>query len=287
MNMKTNLSKRILGCGRDLGLLATVVLLAGLAASTCCSAAEQEKAGTPAPTALRVGIAPEYPPLVFRQPEGTNGVEIDLAKALGAELNRPVKFVVVNFDDLVPALVENRIDIIMSGMSVTKAREFRIAFSDPYVKNQLRAIFRLKDVAQYGTAADVLKTTARVGVVPGTTGDIFVSKNCTKAQRLLFPNRKDVPILLVKTGRMDLFVDDTFALAPMVAENEAEIAYLQEPLNEEDIAWGVRQSDKELLRDVNQALAKWKTDGTLEKVLDRWIPYLKTFNAKQAKTPKA
>lgn len=266
---------------RSVSILGAAVLLALLAGPPACFAADS------AGSSLRVGITPEYPPLVFRQPDGTNGVEIDFAKALGAELNRPVEFVVLNRDDLIPALGENRIDIIMSGMSITKARQLRVAFSEPYLHNQLRAIFRQKDAAQFKTPADILNTTAKVGFIPGTTSDIFVTKNCPNAQREPITVRRDVPSLLVKVRRMDVFIDDTFSLAQIVSENEAEIGFLQEPLSEEDIAWGLRRSDSDLLAAVNRALAKWKTDGTLEKIMDRWIPYLKEFNKKQAKRPGA
>jgi cystine transport system substrate-binding protein len=156
-----------------------------------------------------------------------------------------------------------------------RARQLRIAFSDPYLHSQLRAIFRQKDAAQFKTREDVLKTTAKIGVITGTTGDTFVSKNCPNAQRVTFTIRRDVPALLIGGGRMDLFIDDTFALANMISENESELAYLQQPLSEEDVAWGIRQDNRDLLAAVNSALAKWKTDGTLEKVLDRWVPYLK------------
>jgi ABC-type amino acid transport substrate-binding protein len=32
---------------------------------------------------------------------------------------------------------------------------------------------------------------------------------------------------------------------------------------------------------VNQALAQWKSDGTLDRVLLRWIPYLKKYESLQ------
>lgn len=266
----------------------SLLLIAAGALSSARAADTDAQPAQDGVSPLRVGITPEYPPLVFRRPEGTNGVEIDLANALGKELGRPIQFVVLRRDQLIPALVDDsQIDIIMSGMSITKARQLKVAFSEPYLHNQLRAIFRQKDAANYKTAADVLKTTAKVGVIAGTTGEAFVSKNCPNAERVALTVRRDIPVMLVKVARMDVFIDDTFALAQMVAENEADVAYLQEPLSEEDLAWGVRQSDRELLADVNRALAKWKTDGTLDRVMDRWIPYLKKMKSTPASQPKA
>src|SRR5206468_10265090 len=97
-----------------------------------------EKPGSPA---LKVGITPEYPPLVFRQPDSTNGLEIELAKALGKELGRPIQFVVLEWEDQIPALLDRQTDIIMSGMSITKTRQLRVAFSKPYLQSELRALF--------------------------------------------------------------------------------------------------------------------------------------------------
>jgi ABC-type amino acid transport substrate-binding protein len=228
---------------------------------------------------LRVGITPDYPPLVFREPDRTNGFEIDMAKALAAELIRPVEFVVLKFDDLIPALVDRRIDIIMSGMSITKARQLRIAFSKPYLHNELRAIFRQKDASRFKAPADVLNMNGKIGVIPHTTGDVFVSENCPNAQRVPIANRKDVAPLLIRGERMDVFVDDIYALATIISEHDAELSYLKQPLSEDDIAWGVRPNDHELLDAVNTALAKWKADGTLQNTLDRWIPYLKNLKS--------
>jgi ABC-type amino acid transport substrate-binding protein len=240
---------------------------------------------TPGPAAepLRVGITPDYPPLVFRQPEGTNGVEIDFANALGRELGRPVEFVVLRFDQLIPHLVDKEIDIIMSGMSVTKPRQLRIAFATPYVHNQIRAMFPLKNSARFKSVDDIKKTDARIGVVTGTTGEIYVKQNCPNAKMVPVTMRRDVGFFLTKGDRMDLFIDDTFALADIFSQKEGDLDYLKEPLSEEDLAWGVRSGDKEFLSKVNGIVDLWKNNGTIDKTLDKWMPYLKNMTSQGAK----
>jgi ABC-type amino acid transport substrate-binding protein len=249
-----------------------------LAAETDATQKEAAISGAP----LRVGITPDYPPLVFRQSDGTtNGVEIDFAKALGQELGRPVEFVVLRRDQQIGALVDRQIDIIMSGMSITKARQIRISFSDPYVRNELRAIFPLKAADRFKTKEDILKTKEKIGVITGTTAEVFVKQNCTNAKIVNFTQRQDVPFYLLKGGRMDVFVDDTFALADMFSKNEADMAYLPEALSEDNLAWGIRPDDQEFLTRVNKILGKWKADGTLDRTLNRWMPYLKNLRTQQ------
>jgi polar amino acid transport system substrate-binding protein len=265
-------------------LLSAAVLLAALDQSgmNSCLAQETPQSGAAVSSPpLRVGITPEYPPLVFRQPDGTNGLEIDFAKALGQELGRPVEFVVLRWDELIDSLLARRIDIIMSGMSITKARQLRIGFSDPYVRNELRAIFPVKEAARFKTAEDLLKTEAKIGVVAGTTADVFVKQHCTNAKVVPVTMRKDVAVFLLQTKRFDVFVDDSFALADILSKNEADLAYLPQALSEDDLAWGVRPDDAQFLAKVNSILSKWKSDGTLDRLLDRWMPYLKNLRVQQ------
>ena len=236
---------------------------------------------TPRQSPLRVGITPDYPPLVFENDDGFAGAEIDLAGALGAKLGRPVQFFSMRWEQLMPALQEGRIDIIMSGMSVTRPRQLRIAFSDSYLHNQLRAIFSRQNAGRFKTRQDLLNTEAKIGVVPGTTADVFVQENCPKAERVSIGTRQDAAFYLLQDRRTDVFVDDSFALAQILSENEAGLTYLAQPLAENDLAWGIRADDLDLLPQVNMALAQWKSDGTLDRVLLHWIPYLKKYESLQ------
>jgi ABC-type amino acid transport substrate-binding protein len=238
--------------------------------ATNSSANARQSAGS----TLRVGVAPDYPPLVFEQNGSVVGAEVDLARELGKELKRPVSFVTLKRDDLINALRDGRADIIMSGMSVTRGRQLRAAFSEPYLTNQLRAIFRRGD-DRFQTANDIRGTTSRIGVLPGTTADLFVQNNCPDAQRIPLQSRQDVFFSLTDGGKIDLFIDDIFALTQIVSEHEAALAPLPEPLSFEVIAWAIPPENEALLHDVNQILTRWRSDGTLDQTLQRWMPYMK------------
>jgi polar amino acid transport system substrate-binding protein len=222
-----------------------------------------------------VAIAPYYPPLAFEQGDSVTGVEVELANLLGKELNRPVEFVKLKRDDLINAVQDGRADIIMSGMSVTKARQIRAKFSEPYLHNQLRAIFKRSYADKFQSPEDVKASTSRIGVLAGTTSDAFVQKNCPYATRIVLQNRRDVTFWLTEGGKIDLYIDDSFALAQIVSENEAALAYLPQPLAEDNLAWAVAPGQEHLLQQVNEYLARWKATGQLDLVLQHWMPYLK------------
>jgi polar amino acid transport system substrate-binding protein len=273
MNSATIASSRPEGRSGRFGVTAAALLSVLLLSAGCSSVHDPN--GRAAAVPLRVAITADYPPLVSKQGELFQGAEIDLAEALGRELGRPVEFIPVRRDALIPTLVDGRADIVMAGMSITRARQLRIVFSDAYLHNQLRAVFPRKDADQFQSPDDVLKTRARIGVVTGTTADVFVQQNCPDATRVPIESRRYAAFYLLKGGRIDLFIDDTIALAQIVSENEADLAALETPLAEDELAWGLRPDEGQLLDQVNAALKKWKADGTLTATLQRWMPYLK------------
>ena len=73
---------------------------------------------------MRVGVSPDYPPMVFKQNDRITGAEADLALRLGNALGSPVEFVEMGWDQLIASLMEGKIDIIMSGMTITEAKGF-------------------------------------------------------------------------------------------------------------------------------------------------------------------
>jgi ABC-type amino acid transport substrate-binding protein len=226
---------------------------------------------------LRVGITPDYPPLVFKYNGQVIGAEVDFGRALGGQLNRKVEFVSLRWEQLIPAVQNGNIDIIMSGMSITRARQLQIAFSDPYLTNQLRAIFSRSHAERFKSFADIQSEGVKIGVISGTTADLFVRTNCPQAERIELGSRQDVAYYLLQNPTIDVYIDDTFALAQILSQNEADLTFMREPLAENYLAWGMRADDTRFLQAVNAVLARWKTDGTLDQVLNRWIPYLKRY----------
>lgn len=220
---------------------------------------------------LRVGITPSYPPLIFKLGDTMSGVEADLARKLGEELNRPVEFIELRWDDLIPALLEGKIDIIMSGMSITKAREVRIAFTDHYLKSGLLIAIRVEDAKKYTSLKDVQQNHLAAGVIKDTTADVFVQKNLPRARRVPY-SKSDRAVFDLKQRRIDIYIDDALSVIWLVSENEADITGIWEPLTEEYIAWGVSRDNTGLLDQANSILMKWKQDGTLQSVLQKWIP---------------
>jgi polar amino acid transport system substrate-binding protein len=91
-------------------------------------------------TLLRVGVTADAPPLIFKKGDAYAGLEAELAEELGRFLHKDVRFVEVPWEDQIQTLLDDRTDIIMSGISITPLREVLIAFSIPYFRTGQMAL---------------------------------------------------------------------------------------------------------------------------------------------------
>ena len=123
-------------------LLAWIVMWAIMGTSMGMTAAPGAQA---ADAPLRVGIAPIYPPLAFKKGGELTGIEPEFARRLGERLGRPVTFTELSWDDLLVALRDGRVDVVMSGMSVTAARKRKARFIEPYLEVGQMALIRNDD----------------------------------------------------------------------------------------------------------------------------------------------
>lgn len=227
----------------------------------------------PRPEPLRIGMNPNSPPMIFMLDGRYAGIEADFARLLARKFGRSVYFLPMGWEQLIPALMEGKVDLIMSGMTATLARQMRIRFTDSYFTARLVVAMRAEDANKYDSREKILKTPGNVGVIPGTTGDAFVQKSLANARRVAIAEVGHAALEL-KNKRIDLFISDGPGIVWLVSENEAELAGFWEGFSEEPLAWGVRRDDEELLNSVNSILETWKSDGTVDKVLTRWLPYL-------------
>ena len=82
---------------------------------------------------LRVGLTGDQPPLNMRSKSGSIiGLEVDMAEALAESMRLEVRLVPMPFADLLPALERGDVDLVISGVTITPARNARVAFAGPY-----------------------------------------------------------------------------------------------------------------------------------------------------------
>jgi polar amino acid transport system substrate-binding protein len=209
--------------------------------------------------------------MIYRESGKPVGVEADFARALSVELGRTVKLVEVTWEDQIPALVEGRTDIIMSGVSVTRPRQLRVAFTNPYLAAGQTVLVRREDANKYLLGFPALPQ-GTIGVLKATTGDFLVQQEFSRNKRKAFRSPLDAAKALKKKA-IDLLICDSPIAWWLAGMNEIEgLVVVPILLSEERLAWAVRKSDSDLLESINAALDRLQKDGRAAAIVKRHLP---------------
>jgi polar amino acid transport system substrate-binding protein len=255
---------------RIVGALLVVGCLAG-----CASAPPEAPQPPPVPAnALKVGVSSNAPPLIYRVGDKPTGLEYDLAIAFAAYLNRPLQVVEVKWQDQIPALLEGRTDIIMSGMTITPKRALMIDFADPYLQSGQVALVRAGDRERYARGySDIAGRYQTIGYIKGTFGQEFVEREFPNSGTMAFSTSQSATDALNR-GIIAVLVHDGPIVCMLAASNEAKgLVPIFPPLSREYLAWGIRKDDPELRLAANQFISELRREGRLESIVRQWIPY--------------
>ncbi len=253
------------------------LLIVGLSMlfTTSCTTTDQQISEE---QGLRVGVTPNMPPLIYEYEEKVQGLEADFAELLAKEIGEKLIFVELEWTDQIEALQEGKIDIIMSGMTITFPRKNLVSFSAPYMRNGVGALVRKEDYNRLQVRNVLLSLDGNIGVEAGTTGAELVEKIMPTAEAISAENIYELRQMLVDK-EVDAIVHDIPTLWFAAAAGD-ELIVAPYTLMPQYMAWAVNKSDAELLDKVNAAIAKWNQDGTTAKVLTKWLKSHKRFIVK-------
>ena len=172
----------------------------------------------------------------------------------------------MDFGSIIAAVQTGKVDMGMAGMTVTEERLESVNFSDVYavgvqvvIVNEGSAIASLDDLAG-----------KKIGVQENTTGDIYSTDEFGDEFIERYPKGSDA-VLALTQGKIDAVIIDNEPAKNFVAAN-AGLVILDTEYAVEDYAIAVSKDNADLLEKINKALAELTADGTLDKIVAKYIP---------------
>jgi len=221
---------------------------------------------------LRVGFEAGYMPFEMTDKKGNFvGFDIDIAKEMAKAMG--VKFVPVNtaWDGIIPSLITNKFDIIMSGMTVTQERNLKINFADPNIIVGQTILLAKKHEGAVKSYKDLNDPKYVVTSKLGTTGEQAVKRKIPKCTYKSFETETEA-VLEVINGKADAYVyDQPNCVVVMAAQGVGKLIFLDKPFTYEPLAWAVRKGDPDFLNWLNNFLKQIKNDGRYDRVYNKWI----------------
>ncbi len=251
-------------------MVAMMFVLGLFILSGCGSTADKNMGSGTKEKKLVVGTNATYVPFEFKD-ESTqdySGYDIDLINAIAKEMHATVEWRNVSFDALIPALMSKDIDIAASGMTITKVRAEKVAFSAPYYESGLG--FLVKNGIDAGpNGANLLSHPVSVQV--GTTGATLAEK--LKFQSIKSFDHSNEAILEMTIGGADAAILD-LPVAQYYVSKHPDAHFTVVPYvssDKEYFGFAMNKDNKELKTDVDAAIAKLKQSGELNKLYQKWF----------------
>lgn len=180
------------------------------------------------------------------------GMEAEIVRAAAAELGREVEWVPLDFEDLMPAIVNGEIDLAVSTIGITPERRQRVAFSDPYYETQIVALVRDDDDAP-STLLEL--STARIAAEEVSTAYEAAREQWPDATLVPAPYHDREWLHLVVDGEVDAFVVDATDQARLEELNGVTLRRIEAPLTAEIFGVSMALDATELRDAVNRAIA--------------------------------
>lgn len=163
-----------------------------------------------------------FPPYEYYDGENIVGIDVDIAKAIAADLGMKLEIVDIEFDSIIAGVQTGKYDMGMAGMTVTDERKQSVDFSDSYATG-IQSIIVTED-SEIKSIDDILKdgSTYKVGVQLSTTGDIYITDDLGDAAKdrvVEFQTGNDA-VAALRSGKVDaVIIDNEPAKAYVEANN--------------------------------------------------------------------
>lgn len=217
--------------------------------------------------ALKVGIYIYDYPMPHSNSDNIGGFDYDLMNELAKISDLKIQFVTMQFDDLIPALNKKRIDIIIAAMTITEERKEIVNFSDSYLTAG-QSIIVNKENTNIMTINDLIGKT--IGAIKNTVSDVTASKIEGIHEVKTFDIAGSA-FLSLKTGKIDaMVVDKLTCINYLQYDKDLKIV---ETIEFPGMGYGiaVRKQDTILLNKINRGLQEIMTNGTYQKIVDKYL----------------
>ncbi|NLR76662.1 transporter substrate-binding domain-containing protein [Leeia aquatica] len=227
---------------------------------------------------LKVGIDGAFPPYSEVLPDGSlKGFDVDIAKAICSELKRKCDLIRFDFDGMIPALSVKKLDMLVASMAITEERKKKVSFSDKYEGGYM-VFYGRKDRKMEATPLGMKGKV--IGVIRGSVQESYIKAEfASKGVRMTSYDDAEKALMDLAVGRTDaIFIEIGNAIEFKKRPSNAQLAIFGPKFDDKKYfgtgsGIAVRKEDRDLLIEINKAIAKIRTNGVYKSINDKYFEY--------------
>ena len=216
---------------------------------------------------IKIGTEGTYAPFTYHDDTGKLvGFDVEIGEAVAERLGVKAEFVEGKWDGLIAGLDAKRYDVVINQVGITEERKAKYDFSQPYVASKAALIVRednsdITDFAHISGKKAAQSLTSNYGKMAQEAGAEIVATDGF-----------DQSIALVVQGRADATLNDSLSFFDFKKKQPnapVKIVATQGDASESGIL--IRKGDAELVDAINKALDEIKSDGTYQKISEKYF----------------
>lgn len=217
---------------------------------------------------LKVGLdsAAPFPMHSDYNSENFEGFEVDLLRAITAQLNLELEYEVSLWSTILEQLFKGELDIICSAVTVTASRQHILEFSNPYLYFRLCAVVRTEEVL---SSVGHFKNKT-IGVREATEAEKYV-RTQFPANNIVYAVTNKELYRKLQSGKIDLLIDDSPIAGGFLQNNKKLKIGMFLPKTDSSYAIAMKKGDVKLKEKFNEALTLLKENGTYQQIYKKWF----------------
>ncbi len=248
-----------------MGLVLAGAMVMGMM-TACGSSSSKKNSNT-----LVMATNATFPPYESVSGDDIVGIDVDIANAIAKKLGKKLKIEDVSFDSIIAGVQNDKYDFGMAGMTVTDERKKNVDFTESYAKAvQVVIVKEDSDIK----SIDDISSKNKIGVQQGTTGDIYASDTVENGgygeDAVTKYNSGPDAVQALLSDKVDCVIIDNEPAKAYVAANQG-LKILDSSFADEEYAICVKKGNSQLKNDINKALKELKDDGTIDKIVSKYI----------------
>ena len=216
---------------------------------------------------LLVGTEGTYPPFTFHDESGElTGFDVEIAKEVAKRLGVEAEFKETQWDAMFAGLDAKRFDMIANQVGIKPEREEKYAFSNPYITST-GVLIAHEDNTEIKGFEDLKGKKAAQSM---TSNYATMAKE--NGAEIVGVEGFNQAIELIMSKRADVTINDNLSFLDFKkAKPDAKVKIVAESEDASKSGLMFRKDSETLVEAVNGALADMISDGTYDKISNKWF----------------
>ena len=221
---------------------------------------------------LVVGTAGSMPPLNMTTKDGEIiGLEPDIAQLIASAMGVKLRFEIMPFSELLQSLEEGKIDMILSGMTITSKRNLKVAFVGPYFKSGKAFLTKMKTIAESDDTKEINRPDLKLVALKGSTSQLFIQTVFFNATLVTARDYDEAVDMLIRDEVHAMVADYPICVISVVRYPEEGLMSIITPLTYEPLGIAIPLNDPHLVNWTENFLKSLEGSGALKELKKRWF----------------